>query len=399
MSPGDTKRRLLVVLSAAVFIETTFYAVTSPLLPALTHQLHLSKFSAGVLTGSYAAGTLLGALPGGALAVRRGPRFTLLSGLLMLVVSTVGFGLLRSAWALDASRFLEGFGGSCSWAGAIAWIVAASSAQQRGQVLGRTIAWATAGSLLGPVIGALASATGRAVLFCALAGLCVLMVAAVAAIDDHTESSEQGVVEALGVLRRRDMLVAMWLMVIPALVSGVLEVLAPLQLHRFGAGAGVIGLIFLIAAGIETVIATPVGRISDRHGRLLPLRTGLIGTAVTMALFTVPGSALTLGLLVILTFVVLGIFWAPAMALLADVSERYGVDQAHGAGLMNLAWAIGQIVGATAGGGAADALGDGIPVLLTAGICVVTFLAVSGSAGSGRHPLPVDGERPLPADG
>ena len=41
----------------------------------------------------------------------------------------------------------------------------------------------------------------------------------------------------------------------------------------------------------------------------------------------------------------LGVFWAPVMALVADVAEANGIDQAHAAALMNLAWAAGQIIG------------------------------------------------------
>jgi predicted MFS family arabinose efflux permease len=65
--------RLVLVVGAAVFIDTMFYAVIAPLLPALSHQLHLSKLSAGVLTASYPAGMLIGSFPGSALSVRWGP--------------------------------------------------------------------------------------------------------------------------------------------------------------------------------------------------------------------------------------------------------------------------------------------------------------------------------------
>ena len=66
----------------------------------------------------------------------------------------------------------------------------------------------------------------------------------------------------------------MWLMVLPAIVSGTFNVLGPLRLHELGAGAGVIGLTFLVAAGIEALISPAAGRFSDRHGRMLPLRGG-----------------------------------------------------------------------------------------------------------------------------
>lgn len=385
MSRNRNAERLVLVVSIAVFIDTMFYAVISPLLPELTHQLHLSKLSAGVMTASYPAGMLLGSLPGGALAVRTGPRFTVCVGLVLLVASTVGFGWFDSASALDLARFVEGFGGACSWAGGIAWIVAATPAQRRGAVIGRTVAWAIGGSLFGPAIGALASATGRAALFTVLASSAVVLTAWVATLPDQTESSEQSVFSALRVLLEREMLVGMWLMAMPSIVSGVLNVLTPLRMNAFGVGAGVIGATFLVAAALETLVSPAVGHFSDRHGRLLPLRLGLVGVAATIGCFTLPHTALLLATLVVAVFVVLAVFWAPSMALMADVCERHGVDQAHAAALMNLAWAGGQILGSAAGGATAKQFGDVFPMTVTSGLCLLTFVAVSSMRGLAAH--------------
>jgi MFS family permease len=371
--------RLVLVVSAAVFIDTMFFAVISPLLPELSRQLALSKLSAGVMTASYPAGMLVGSLPGGVLAVRAGPRFTVCVGLLMLVASTAAFGWLNSAPGLDLARFVEGFGGSCSWAGGIAWLVAATPVERRGAVLGRALAMAIGGALFGPAIGAVASAVGRPVLFTVLAMSGLVLAGVVRTVPDQTESSEQGLGQVIRVMGRPAMVRGMWLMALPAVVSGVLNVLAPLQLHELGGGAALIGATFLVGAALEAIVSPWVGRLSDRHGRLLPLRLGLVGTGVTLGCFTLPGTALELSLLVILVCVVLGAFWAPAMALLSDVSERYRIDQAHGAALMNLAWAAGQIVGAVGGGATAKAYGDIFPALATAGICVLSTAATRRS--------------------
>lgn len=385
MSQKSGVERLVLVVSAAVFIDTMFYAVISPLLPELSHQLALSKLSAGVMTASYPAGMLVGSLPGGALTVRTGPRFTVCVGLLMLVVSTVAFGWLNSAPGLDLARFVEGLGGACSWAGGIAWLVAATPVERRGAVIGKALAMAIGGSLFGPAIGAVASAVGRPALFTVLAMSGLVLTAFVRSVPDQTESSQQGVAEVIKVMGRPSLLRAMWLMVLPAMVSGVLNVLAPLQLHKLGAGAGVIGATFLVGAGLEAIVSPWVGHLSDRHGRLLPLRLGLVGTAVTLGCFTLPGTALELSLLVILVCIVLGGFWAPAMALLSDVSERYGIDQAHAAAMMNLGWAAGQIVGAVAGGATGKAYGDSFPALVTAGLCVLSIAATRRSTVPARN--------------
>jgi MFS family permease len=181
------------------------------------------------------------------------------------------------------------------------------------------------------------------------------------------------------------MLVGMWLMAIPSLVSGVLTVLTPLEMSAFGAGAGVIGVTFLVASAFETLVSPYMGHFSDRHGRLLPMRLGLIGVAVTVAVFTVPNSTLALAALVVVIFVVVAVFWAPSMALMADVCERHGVDQAHAAALMNLAWAGGQIIGSAAGGATAKQFGDVFPTVGTAVLCLLTFVGVSGMRGLAVH--------------
>jgi MFS family permease len=368
--------RLLLVVGSAIFLETLFYAVITPLLPQLSHQLHLSKLTAGVMTAAYPAGTLIGSLPGGAIAVRRGPRFTLVWGLALVVASTVAFGLLRSAPGLDLARFVEGVGGAFAWAGGLAWIVAATPPQRRGAVMGSALGTAIAGSLFGPAVGALASATGRAALFCGLAAVTTMLLVPIAAQHDARDSSGQPVTEVLRELRRPALAGAMWLMALPAIVSGVLNVLGPLQLHRLGAGAAVIGATFLAGAAIEALISPAVGRYSDRHGRTLPLRGGLIGVGVGAACFSLASSTLGLALLLVATAAPLGVFWAPVMALVADVAEAQGIDQAHAAALMNLSWAAGQIVGSAGGGATGRAFGDGAPTLALTVICLLTLLGL-----------------------
>src|SRR3954453_7970102 len=66
-------RRLLVLVCAIVFIDTSFYAAITPLLPYYADHENLTKTSAGILAGAYPAGTLIASLPAGAPAARGGP--------------------------------------------------------------------------------------------------------------------------------------------------------------------------------------------------------------------------------------------------------------------------------------------------------------------------------------
>jgi predicted MFS family arabinose efflux permease len=127
---------------------------------------------------------------------------------------------------------------------------------------------------------------------------------------------------------------------------------------------------------VEGVLSPVAGRVSDRRGRLVPIRFGLLGAIVMSALLPLPNEALLLGMAVLLTFAALGAFWAPALALLSDASEDAGLDLAFAFSISNLAWAIGHVVGSSAGGAIADATADAVPYGMLGAICAVTLIGV-----------------------
>ena len=363
-----------------VFVDTMFYAVIAPLLPTLARELHLSKLSAGVMTASYPVGTLVGSLPGGMLAARAGPRPTVAAGLALLAGSTVAFALLHDVVALDGARFVEGLGGAFSWAGGLAWIVAETSSERRGALIGRALGAAVGGALFGPVIGTLASAIGRQAAFSIVVLIALLLIVAVWRLPSRHVRSRQGLSRLRAALSGHGVTRAMWLVALPAIVAGMLDVLAPLRLHHFGAGATAVGATFLLAAAAEATVTPLVGSLSDRRGRLLPLRIGLAAAAALLLCFTAPGEAVLLAALVVALGAALGGFWAPAMAMLSEATERHGLDHGLAAALMNLAWASGQILGSGAGGALAHVAGDGLPATIVAALCAGTLVAVGRTA-------------------
>jgi len=372
-----TERRLVLVIGAVVFVDTMFYAAIAPLLPSLAKELHLSKLSAGAMTAAYPVGTLVGALPGGMLAARYGPKLTVIAGLVLLAGSTLAFGFLHHAVALDLARFAEGLGGACSWAGGLAWIVAEAPLDRRGALIGGALGAAIGGALFGPLIGTVASAIGRAPAFSGVVAVALVLIVQARRRPSPPPGSQQGLRELLEACRNRTLIAAMWLVALPSIASGMINVLGPLRLHRFGATAAGIGATYLVAAGLEAVISPAIGGLSDRRGRLLPVRFGLGAATGVLLCFTLPDRAVVLAVVVIATASVLGAFWAPAMAMLSDAADVQGLDQGLAAALMNLAWAAGQIIGAGAGGGAAKAVGDGVPMTVAAALCAATLLVLT----------------------
>jgi MFS family permease len=299
--------------------------------------------------------------------------------------SSVAFGFLGNVALLDAARFVQGVGGAFTWAGSLAWLIAAVPADRRGSTIGGALAAAIGGALFGPVIGTLAHVLGRAPVFSAVvvvAGALALIVRLLP--PPPRPASEPRRPRLLEELRNRATALAMWLVALPAIASGVINVLGPLRLNALGASAIGIGATYLIAAGLEAIISPAVGHVSDRRGRLLPLRVGLAASAIVLLLFTPPKDVVVVAAVVVLSAVTLGVFWAPAMAMVSDVAESRGVPQGYAMALTNLSWAAGQIVGAGGGGALAKATSDAVPFAVVSGLCALTLARLLFQPLSGR---------------
>ena len=294
-------RRLLLLVCSITLADTILYAALVPLLPHYADEFGLSKSQAGLVVGAYAFGALIGAIPGGIAAARYGPRRAVIAGLVLMALASVGFGFAGSGVELGIARLAQGFGSALSWTGALAWLVAGTPRERRGEMLGTAIGAAIFGALLGPALGAFAEAVGTRPAFVGVAGVSVVLI--VWALRTPAVISEpQSPRALLGAARQPLILGALWLMVLPALLFGVMAVLVPLELGDAGWGAAAIAGLFIGAAAIEMVVAPLLGRFSDRRGRLLPLRLASCGAiAVTAGLalagrpVSSPRSSLLLG--------------------------------------------------------------------------------------------------------
>jgi MFS family permease len=366
-------RRLLLLVCMVVFVETMLYSALVPLLPGYAREFGLSKTAAGLLVGAYAAGAVLGALPGGIAAARWGPRRALLFGLAIMGLASLAFGFAGDAWSLGLARLVQGLGGSLAWAGALTWLIAGTPRERRGEMLGTAIGSAIFGALLGPAIGALAHHVGPRPVFVGLAGLSVVLGAWALRIPPaEAEPPRRGAI--MRALREPQVLGALWLMTIPALVFGIVGVLAPLALDDAGWSAAAIAVAWIASAAIEMVVAPLIGRVSDRRGRLLPLRVALGGAVVVLVAFSLAERPAAIVPILVLSGVTFGAFWAPAMALLADAAERMGLALGLAFGLMNAAWGAGNALGPPIGGALADAATNALPYSLAALICAGTLV-------------------------
>jgi MFS family permease len=366
-------KRLPLLTSAIVFFDTLFFTALTPLLPHYAAALGLGKAGAGVLAAAYPAGALVGAIPSGVVAARLGVKPTVLVGLSCVAACTILFGVATAPWELDTARFLQGLASAFSWTGALAWLVAGTPASRRGATIGGAFAAATGGALFGPVLGAVASQAGIRPTF-AVAGAASLGLAAWAGATPSGRSGRpQPLTALLAALRDGELRLGAWFVVLPALLFGVLSVLAPLRLSKLGLGPVAIGATFLAAAAAETANNLVVGRVSDRRGPLAPLRLAAAGSLLVALLLPWPGNRYELGVLVVCGGLAFGTFFTPGMTMVSHAAERVGLDHGYTFALVNLAWAPGQTAGAAGGGALAQATANPVPYLVLAGVCALTL--------------------------
>ncbi len=367
-------RRLVALVSSIIFVDALLFTALTPLVPDYADEFGLSKSGAGLLLAAFGAGALLGGVPGGIAAARFGPKHAVVFGLVLLGVASIAFALADGATALGLARFVQGFSSTVTWAGALAWVASVVPKEQRGQMLGTAFGAAVAGAITGPLFGGIAEAVGIRVSFTTV-GVVAFAFAGLALLGRSAPCEPltgAGLRRAFADLR---FVGGLWLNALPAFLFGTLVVLAPLALDDAGWTTLAIGVVFFGAGAVEVVINPLLGRVTDRHGRLLPIRVALAGSTVVAVALAVSSTPAVIAVLVAAAAITFGSMYTPGMALTSHRAESAGLAQGLAFGIMNSSWAVGALVGPALGGALADARGDAAPYLVGGVLCAVTLFA------------------------
>jgi MFS family permease len=165
-----------------------------------------------------------------------------------------------------------------------------------------------------------------------------------------------------------------WVFTLSAIAVGALVALVPLRLDALGASSSAIGLTFVIASGVAALVSPAAGRWSDRRGRLLPVRVGVVLLAALLLILPIPDSALLVAALAVAVLgISMSVLQTPASALVTDAAERAGMSLAGACMLLNVTFALGETLGAPVGSGLAQATSDALPFALLAAMLLVTL--------------------------
>jgi MFS family permease len=365
------------LLGLLLGFESVLYSVVTPVLPHYQHQFGASKPAIGLLAAAYPAGMLPGSLLGGWMATRAGVRRTTVLGLLLFSVSVAPFGFGTDLGVLDGLRFVQGIACGYVWGGGLAWAIASAPRGRRNQTLGSIFASALFGTLIGPVLGTLAVAIGTGVVFACVAVVSLALAVWTLRFPEPPRARLGTGAPLRSVLKSSRVLLSFWLILLEACTIGALGTLLSLRLSRFGASGVAIGITFVVASLCSTVLTPILGRVIDRRGNMLPMSIGLALSGILVALLPVPHRAVILAVLTVLTLGgPLVASTIPAMSLMTDAIEAIGAALAFGSMLLNVAWSLGEMLGAPAAASLSHATSDAVPMGMLAAGMLLTLVPV-----------------------
>lgn len=350
----------LVVVSTALFTDTLLYYLLVPLLPIYSKDFGFSQMQLGVLFGSYSGALLLGTLPLGRLGDRFGRRYTMLWGLVGLGGTTVLFAFSHSFGLLLVARILQGLSATATWTSGMALMADHWPSEHRGKAMSTCFAFANLGVFLGPpAAGFLAERFGLKAPFLLAGGLAILDALARAFLLEDAPKTKGEPLEYRALLKNSTVRLFAGAMVLGAGIWATLESTLPLHFDRvLGWRPSSIGLCFAVAALGHTLTSPLAGALSDRYGRRGILRTGLVLTFFLAPLpvffhasWVILGAMAGLGL-------ASSLIMSPASPAVTDAVERMGsTSYATVFGLLNLAFALGMMVGPFLGSAGVELIG------------------------------------------
>ncbi len=317
-------------LSLVTLLVLLGLSMVSPILPTYAESFQVSYTLVGFVVSSFAITRMVLDMPAGLLSRRFDKKKIMISGLLILSTSSVVAGLAPNYITLVIARMIEGAGSALYVTAATVFLAQISGEEKRGQWMSLYMGMLLLGAIFGPTFGGVLADLFdiRAPFFAyaIMTGLAVIPTLTLPKLaNSGNVSSPLEIRELVRDMRQvlsspSFLLVSFAVFTMFFLRTGVRSTLVPLfAANNLGLDSSAIGLILTIG-GITTAFAiVPMGSISDRIGRKIPLALALVSTAGITLLIPFSTDLLTISIAVAIYGATIGLS-GPGMAYVTDVS-------------------------------------------------------------------------------
>jgi len=397
MSVRKSRAFAVALVTFATFTDLVAYSVAIPVLPDLSRKLGASPTMIGFLFASFGVTLLTVSLPMGAVSDRVGRKAPMVAGLVALAAATLLFSYATSLPWLFAARLVQGAADAITWVVGFALIADRYGVEERGRVTGIVMSGTSVAVMIGPTIGGwLYEAGGIRLPFLFVTMLAVAAAAAFLVIDLPAPSAEREQVPMALVLRQPPVAACALAVVLASATLSMLEPVMALHLGSLGIGPARIGLLFGIAALVNTGMHPLAGHMADRWGARRVMLAGLTLAAFAIALLGQTWSLRSAIGFQIPFIISIALMITPSLAYMAEVTTLDGVDSYGVAyGLYNMAWGVGLLTGPAIGGFLYERMGFGrLTIPWGIALIVITwFIARTGGPTRGSAPTLTAPER------
>jgi DHA1 family multidrug resistance protein-like MFS transporter len=356
-------------LSLVTFLVLLGLSMVAPILPTYAESFQVSYTLVGFVVSAFAVTRMFIDMPAGLLSRRHDKKRIMIFGLMLLSTSSVLAGVAQNYLTLVIARMIEGAGSALYVTTATVYLAQISGEEKRGQWMSLYMGMLLFGAIFGPTFGGILADTYdiRAPFFAyalitGLAVLPTLVLPKLASSGDDSLPLQMGRVlnDMREVLSNRSfLLVTFAVFTMFFLRTGVRTTLVPLfAANNLGMNSADIGLVLTIGGITTAVTMTPMGSISDRIGRKIPLGLCLILTAAITLVIPLSGDLLTLSITIAIYGATTG-FQGPSAAYVTDVSPQDKLEVAMG--LYRTISDFGFVIGPLLLGFLADATATPVP--------------------------------------
>jgi MFS family permease len=279
-------------------------------------------------------------IPAGLLSRRFDKKRIMTFGLILLSTSSVLAGLASNYVILVIARMIEGAGSAMYVTTATVFLAQISGEEKRGQWMSLYMGMLLLGAIFGPTFGGYLAAIYdiRAPFFAyaIITGLAILPTMTLPKLTSSgDESLSLDVRRILNDMREvlsnpSFLLVTFAVFTMFFLRTGVRSTLVPLfAANNLGMDSASIGLVLTIGGVTTAITITPIGSISDRIGRKIPLALCLVLTAGITLAIPLSTDLLTLSIAIAIYGAVIGL-QGPSAAYVTDVSPQNKLEISMG---------------------------------------------------------------------
>ena len=153
MSWNKSQKSVLGIVAITSFLGPFLISSVNIALPSIEKAFGMNAVSLSWVISAFLLSSAILLLPLGRWADLAGIKKTFTIGVFMFSITTLMCGLAPTGWFLISSRFLQGIGGAMTMSTGPAILVSMFPPQQRGKVLGISVASVYMGLAMGPFVG------------------------------------------------------------------------------------------------------------------------------------------------------------------------------------------------------------------------------------------------------